>query len=1166
MPELVVAVAAAAASAGTIAALSGPLIAAGFVTGAGALSFGGALIAGIAGAVVAAGVGYGLSSVFGLNRVKGGSARAQDRKQTIRSSIAPRQVVYGTARVSGPIVYASSSGDAKQFLHLIVPLAGHRVNGPLALWINDDRIPFADINPADSLVTTGKYANRVRFQFFAGDQTTACSAKDETTDGWSADHILRETAYMYLRLEYDRDVFANGPGALSVEMQGHRQILDPRTNVTGFSNNPALCILHYLTGADGLACSADEIDTASFITAANVCDELVTISAGGTTQRRYTLDGAFTLDATPLDIIDDMLTSCAGTLVYVQGRYRLYAGAYDAPTDTLTASDLAGEIELVTKPPRRELFNTVRGTFINPGRNWQASEFPAYSETAIVTADGETITRDVEWPFTTDEIRAQRLAKLTLRRAREALTVRVPVKYAGLRYCVWQTLNVTLADFGWTNKPFRIVSWSFDAASGIINLTLREESANSYAWQFGDAQPLPLAPDTDLVDPLAIPAPTGVTVTASTVLQADGSVAPALLVTWTASAFAFLIAHEVQWRAVGATDWNSGEVPVGTNRFVIAPAIIGTAYQVRVRGVTGIARGAWSATVTGTGAADSTAPDAPTGLSATGITRGISVAWALPTASDLAAVEVWENTSSSTAGLYFVGETRGTGFVRTGLNPNVTRHYWVRSRDLSGNLSAYVGPVSATTSLLVADDIQNGILSTAKFAAGITPVEIVSSLPTTGNFEGRMVFLTTDDKLYRWTGTAWTAAVPAADVTGALAAANFPSDLRPVEIVTALPTTGNFAGRTVFLTTDSKIYRWTGSAWTAAVAATDINGTLADAQIAALAASKITGQLTSAQIAALEAAKLTGQITTTQISDNAISTPKIAAGAVTTNALAANAVTANTIAANAITSGKIAAGAVETAALAAGSVVADKLAAASVTAGKIAANAVEASTIAANAITSDKIQAGAVSAAAIAANAISADKIIASAVTAEKIATNAITSDKIVANAITAGKIAAAAIGTTELAAGAVRATNLASETLITQTAQIGVATIDTLRVQGDAVTTFASNFSAGPVSGNNAYQTIVGLSFTLPEARSGLLVISFQHGYGSGNRLTGYKVRLGSTTIFEREFGVIVDNVVLVLPRSFSSGFNEFFIDWLGADSTVSGSAYNIAVFSRIR
>lgn len=926
------------------------------------------------GAVVAAGVGYGLSAALGLNRVKSNSARAQDRKQTIRSSVAPRQVVYGTARVSGPIVYASSSGDDKRFLHLIVPVAGHRVSAPLALWINDERIPWADISPTTSLVTTGRYANRVRFQFFAGNQTTACSAKDETTDGWSADHVLRETAYMYLRLEYNREAFANGPGAISVEMQGHNQILDPRTSVTGYSNNPALCILHYLTSADGLACSADEIDTASFTAAANVCDELVTIAAGGATQRRYTLDGAFNLDQTPIDIIEDMLSSCAGTLVYVQGRYRLYAGAYDAPTDTLTASDLAGQVELVTKPPRRELFNTVRGTFINPSRNWQASEFPAYSEAAIVTADGETITRDVEWPFTTDEIRAQRLAKLTLRRAREALTVRVPVKYAGLRYCVWQTLNVTLADFGWSNKPFRIVAWTFDADSGIINLTLREESANSYAWQFGDAQPLPLAPDTDLVDPLAIPAPTNIAVTASTVLQADGSVAPALLVTWTASAFAFLVGHEVQWRATGATDWNSAEVPAGTNRYFIAPVIIGTSYDVRVRGVTGIARGAWSGTITGTGAADTTAPDAPTSLAATGIVRGISVAWTLPTAPDLAAVEVWENTSSSTAGRYFVGETRGTGFVRTGLNPNITRHYWARSRDLSGNLSAYVGPVSATTSLLVADDIQNGILNTAKFAAGITPVEIVSSLPSTGNFEGRMVFFTTDDKLYRWTGSAWTAAVPAADISG--------------------------------------------------------------------------------------------QITATQITDGAISTPKLAANAVTASAIAAN----------------------------------------------------------------------------------------------------AITSDKVAANAITAGKIAAAAISSTEIAAGAIRATNLASETLITQTAQLGVATIDTLRVQGDAVTTFASNFSGGTATGNNAYQVIIGLGFTLPQERTGLLVVSFQHGYSAGYRLTGYRVRANGVTIFQRELGAILDNPVLVLQRSFPAGLNEIFLDWYGADSTIAASAFNIAALSRIR
>ena len=51
------------------------------------------------------------------------------------------------------------------------------------------------------------------------------------------------------------------------------------------------------------------------------------------------------------------------------------------------------------------------------------------------------------------------------------------------------------------------------------------------------------------------------------------------------------------------------------------------------------------------------------------------------------------------------------------------------------------------------------------------------------------------------------------------------------EILGSLPTTNLFAGRMVFLTTDNKLYRYTGSEWTAAVATSDLSGTIASAQI-----------------------------------------------------------------------------------------------------------------------------------------------------------------------------------------------------------------------------------------------------------------------------------------------------------------------------------------------
>lgn len=168
------------------------------------------------------------------------------------------------------------------------------------------------------------------------------------------------------------------------------------------------------------------------------------------------------------------------------------------------------------------------------------------------------------------------------------------------------------------------------------------------------------------------------------------------------------------------------------------------------------------------------------------------------------------------------------------------------------------------------------------------------------------------------------------------------------EIVAVLPSTNLFAGRLVFLTTDGKLYRYTGSAWTAAVAAVDISGLLADAQIAAIAAGKITGLLTSSQINDIAAAKITGQIGSTQISDGAISTPKLAAGAVTASQIAAGTITGDRIAANAITANNILAL----------SISGDKLAANTIAGDKILAGTITAANIAGGTITSDKIAAG----------------------------------------------------------------------------------------------------------------------------------------------------------------------------------------------------------------
>lgn len=72
---------------------------------------------------------------------------------------------------------------------------------------------------------------------------------------------------------------------------------------------------------------------------------------------------------------------------------------------------------------------------------------------------------------------------------------------------------------------------------------------------------------------------------------------------------------------------------------------------------------------------------------------------------------------------------------------------------------------------ITANKIKDGEISTAKFASTIRPIEIVNSLPTADNIDGRMAYLTTDKKLYRYSTevisgntVGWTKSVAGADI------------------------------------------------------------------------------------------------------------------------------------------------------------------------------------------------------------------------------------------------------------------------------------------------------------------------------------------------------------------------------------------------------------------
>lgn len=765
MPQIIPVViglaASAAASIGGAAGIAGTIASAigvNFITAS--------VVAGVIGTVVSTVASIAMSAIMKPKKAAAATPQglAEDRKITIRGGIEARQVIYGRVKVGGAMVYSASSGPDQRDLHLVVVLAGHPCDAVESVFLNDEEIVYAtQLTGAE--VTGGRFAGVLSIRTYLGGQTEAdTTLVAESPDGWGSDHVLRGCTYIAMRLRYDQDKFPNGVQSIAAIVRGKNDIYDPRTASSGYSTNWALCVLDYLRGEYGLGCESDELDLPFFSAAANLSDEAVQLNEAATEfQPRYTLNGAFKLDQAPMDIIEKMLAAGAGTLVYVQGQYRLYGGAYSTPTVSLGPSDFAGDVELETRAPRRELFNSVRGTFIDPDRSWQAAEFPPLVDAGFVTEDGEQIWRDLPLEMITNGWRAQRLARIALLTARDSLRLKAPVRYAGLRLAVWQTVSLNLPDFGWTAKPFRIESWNFEPATGRVMLNLREENAANYAWYWDSGAVIPPSPNTTLVDPLTLPAITGLTVTPGTVLQPDGGILPVLDIAWTASAHPFVTAHEVQW-SLPAEEWVGQDVRMPSTRHTVRSVQAGEDYRVRVRPVAGLVRGPWSGSTVATSAPDTTAPGTPSALAATGVIRGVALRWTNPTAPDFGKVEIEEG-STATGPWAKIGETPSDFFLRSNLSPSSSAWFRVRALDRSGNASAYSAAVQGTASYLLTTDFRRAIDETAPTASAIAPVLLINSTSAPGA-EDDVALNLTDKRLYKRVGGTWVPMVNTADLDG----------------------------------------------------------------------------------------------------------------------------------------------------------------------------------------------------------------------------------------------------------------------------------------------------------------------------------------------------------------------------------------------------------------
>jgi len=448
-------------------------------------------------ALTVASVSY--TAFSGYNNYKASKkARKRQLRQERRSSflnfrdpVPYMRIVFGETRVGGPILFAHS--EPQNEVHLFIALASHPVESIDQVYINDEPLSLDSNGNA-----TGKYANVVTCHKIDGSGAPAVydkmvaegigpadSGPIEATDEFA----LISGLYVVLR-KWSRK-FAGDQPEFSAVIKGWNGILtgnssDPDGYGSGYSNNPVECARTYMLAFMGInAYSSKRFADCS--DAINYCNELVATKSGDL-EKRYTCNGIIMADQPHEEVLEQLANSFAGAIRYVGGKWSIVAKPVEDGLAVISEDKMLSTYRFDYNRSTRELPKGIKGTYVDPDRNWQETEFPTLDVPGVLYHQDYL---DLELPFTSSLSAAQRISKVFLYRARAQESVKVSMLPTSLRSIPGDVVTFESTRLG-KSIAMEVVDTSFTVESDSqgqlrVETTLGLQSYDSTAWNWDPA-------------------------------------------------------------------------------------------------------------------------------------------------------------------------------------------------------------------------------------------------------------------------------------------------------------------------------------------------------------------------------------------------------------------------------------------------------------------------------------------------------------------------------------------------------------------------------------------------------------------------------------------------------------------------------------------------------
>ncbi|RVT93685.1 phage tail protein [Sphingomonas crocodyli] len=447
-----------------------------------------------------------------------------DRLSASINPSASRKFVFGRGPFGSDIRYVEPSGTDQEYVDYIIACAAHRVDSIDELWIDDLLAWTPGTGPQ------GKYAGYLTVTpVLEGNALNTVPINGGLK--WGSTRRLTGCAYIHVRIKRTgnskkaESPFVSGLSSRLTIVGNGAPVYDPRFDSTvpggsgsqrandqstwaftasglGQGRNLALQTLTYQLGwringklSVGPGTPPQRINLASYITAANLCDEDI-LRADGSTEKRYTGAGVFGEDMEPAAVLDAQCTACNGAIRDAGGKLELivrHNDLADVAVD-LTDDDILGPGTWEPVEDLEQTYNVVRGRYVDPSANslYQLVDYP---EVRIAANDGVDRVLPLDLPLIDGVARAQRIAKQVLQRRQYRGKFSAEFGARAWNAKVGDIVRVTLSAAGWVNKPFRVEA-QLISITGSCPMVLREESNEIYRWEQDDRAGVEAAPPT----------------------------------------------------------------------------------------------------------------------------------------------------------------------------------------------------------------------------------------------------------------------------------------------------------------------------------------------------------------------------------------------------------------------------------------------------------------------------------------------------------------------------------------------------------------------------------------------------------------------------------------------------------------------------------------------